>query len=172
MTIAVIPYFTSWLDYQYWYCRLQPRFFSDKSHCAQSDEGKLFLRRAWTQPEQAELNSVVLSFRWSLALLTPIAVWLSILWLGDLTWKWTISEGAVKGASKGRATGRDGHYRISNLPNPNVGNIGLESGSFIRPLSPKIFLAIIHWALRDRRCVLLDVRPQSDLTSQSLCFYR
>ena len=40
---------------------------------------------------------------------------------------------------------RDGHFRISNLQNPNPDNIGPESGSFIGLLSPKIFLAIIGY---------------------------
>ena len=45
---------------------------------------------------------------------------------------------------------RYGHFRISNLPNPNPGNVGPESGSFIGLLSPEMFFAIIHC------CVIVD----------------
>ena len=56
---------------------------------------------------------------------------------------------------------RDGHFRISNLPNPNPGNIGPESGSFIGFVEFEN-ISCDHSLLRDRRRVFVDVRPCSD----------
>ena len=51
---------------------------------------------------------------------------------------------------------RDGHFRISNLPNPNPGNFGSESGNFIGLLSSKVFLAMIGTAWSQVRITLRD----------------
>ena len=48
---------------------------------------------------------------------------------------------------------RDGHNRISNLPNTIPGNFGPESSSFIELLSPKLLFTIIpNWMISVANC--------------------
>ena len=46
---------------------------------------------------------------------------------------------------------RGGHFRISNMPNPNPGNFGPQSGTSTGLLSPKIFLAINRCCVNSMR---------------------
>ena len=60
----------------------------------------------------------------------------------------TQGTGGLKEVGKSESTDED--FRITSLWNPNPGNLGPESGSFIGVLGPKIFLAIIRY------CVIID----------------